>query len=129
MSAKPKIRARTIKEIPSTFESSNEQYLPIRDKATALDTNFQDPGVKHYGLARFSENEKNALDLWQRGNKFYLHCLSRNKKVVAKPEEIIRQLCLKRLLAMDCSLDHLSLEVPIKMGNTIHSIQRFQHLT
>jgi len=118
--AKPKTRARSVKEPPSSYETtSSEQYLPVRDKPVALDAIFRDPEVKH-GLGIFAENEKHTLDLWQRGDRFYLHCLARNKKVLAKPEEIIRQLCLKRLLAMGYTLEQLSLEVPVKMGSTVH---------
>jgi type I restriction enzyme M protein len=72
-------------------------------------------------LALFAAHERNALDLWQKGGKFYLHCLHRRKKVLAKPEEVIRQLCLKRLLDMDYNLEQMALEVPVKMGSTLHS--------
>ena len=41
--------------------------------------------------------------------------------MVAKPEEVIRQLCLRRVLDMGYSLDQLRLEVDIKMGSTVHS--------
>jgi type I restriction enzyme M protein len=97
------------------------QYLPVYDKAAALDAIFKDADVKHYGLALFAEHERNALDLWHKGDKFYLHCLSRQKKVLAKPEEIIRQLCFKRLLDMDYRREQMAVEVQVKMGSTVHS--------
>jgi hypothetical protein len=99
---------------------SDDMYLHVHDKATALDTIFKDTNVKH-GTALFSRHELAALDLWQKGHRFYLHCLARRKKVLAKPEEVMRQLCLKRILDMDYTLEQLNLEVPIKMGSTVHS--------
>lgn len=72
------------------------------------------------GLSLFAAHEQNALDLWQRGERFYLHCLRRHKKVPAKPEEVVRQLCLKRLLEMGYALDQLDVEVYVKMGSTVH---------
>ena len=50
MPAKTKPRVRAAKETSAAYESSNEQYLPVRDKSTVLDTIFQDPDVKHYRL-------------------------------------------------------------------------------
>jgi type I restriction enzyme M protein len=106
-------------DIPSEVPP-HEQFLPVHDKPTALDAIFKDADVKH-GLTLFAAHEQRQLDLWQKGGKFYLHCLARGKKVLAKPEEVIRQLCLKRLLDMDYSLEQLALEVPVKMGSTVHS--------
>ena len=111
----------TTEEPPAPYDvSSDSMYLPVHDKATALDTIFKDTNVKH-GLTMFVRHELAALDLWQRGPRFYLHCLARRKKVLAKPEEVIRQLCLKRILDMDYTLEQLNVEVPIKMGSTVHS--------
>lgn len=110
----------TLLDAPSS-EPSDEHYLPVHDKQAVLDKIFKDPDVKHYGLSLFAAHEQNALDLWQRGERFYLHCLRRHKKVPAKPEEVVRQLCLKRLLEMGYALDQLDVEVPVKMGSTFHS--------
>jgi len=116
---KPSARRAAVREQPAPYEPiSSDQYLPVRDKAAALDVIFKDTD---HGLALFVAHEQKHLDLWQRSGKFYLHCLARQKKVVAKPEEVIRQLCLKRLLDMDYSLEQLRLEVEVKMGSTVHS--------
>ena len=114
-----KLKTKKVQE-PSAEYETGEQYVPIHDKAAALDVIFHDADVK-WGLTMFASHEQNALDLWKRGEKFYLHCLLRQKKVLAKPEEVVRQLCIKRLLDMGYSAGQMSLEVGIKMGSTIHS--------
>jgi hypothetical protein len=106
----------TAKEHSADYETGG-QYLPVTDKAAALDAIFRDPDVKYYGLSLFADHECSALDLWHKGGKFYLHCLSRQKKVLAKPEEVIRKLCLKRLLDMDYSREQLAVEVQVKMAS------------
>jgi type I restriction enzyme M protein len=115
---KPKSSA--VKEALAEYEITG-QYLPVHDKAAALDAIFKDPAVKHYGLSLFPAYEQAALDLWQKGNKLYLHCILRHKKVLAKPEEIVRQICLRRLLDMGYSTEQMALEVQVKMGSTVHS--------
>jgi len=117
---KTKSDPRTVKEYPAEYETAG-QYLPVHDKAAALDAIFQDPDVKYYGLSLFAAHERAALDLWQKGGRFYLHCLSRHKKILAKPEEVIRQVCLRRLLDMGYSPEQIVLEVKVKMGSTFHS--------
>lgn len=117
--AKAKIEEKTVQE-PSAEYEIGEQYLPVHDKNAALDAIFHDPDVK-YGLTLFASHEENALDLWKRGEKFYLHCLLRQKKVLAKPEEVVRQLCLKRLFDMGYAAGQMALEVGVKMGSTVHS--------
>jgi len=117
--AKVRENKQTVQE-PSAEYETGEQYVPVHEKAAALDFIFHDADVK-YGLTMFASHELNALDLWKRGEKFYLHCLLRQKKVLAKPEEVVRQLCIKRLLDMGYTAGQMSLEVGIKMGSTIHS--------
>jgi type I restriction enzyme M protein len=117
--AKTKTDKQAVQE-PAVEYEIGEQYLPVRDDNAALDVIFKDADVK-YGLTMFTNNEQNALDLWKRGEKFYLHCLLRQKKVLAKPEEVVRQLCIKRLLDMGYAAGQMALEVGIKMGSTIHS--------
>ena len=113
--------ASAVKETSAEYEVSETHYLPVHDKLAALDAIFHDPDVK-YGLACFADDiRRTKLDLWQRGEKFYLHCLKRAKKVLAKPEEVIRQLALRQLLDAGYALEQISLEVPIKMGSTLHS--------
>lgn len=110
---------RTAKEDTADYDVPG-QYIPVYDKDAALQAIFS-KGEADYGLALFSKNEKKALDLWQKGDRYYLHCLKREKKVIAKPEEVIRQLTLMRVITLGYALDQLSLEVAVKMGSTTHS--------
>ena len=112
-------RTKAVKEPAADYEAT-DQYLPVHDKDAALAEIFS-KGEADYGLDLFKAYEKKALDLWRRGDKYYLHCLKRQKKVLAKPEEVIRQLALKRIVDIGYSLDQLSLEVPVKMGSATHS--------
>jgi len=112
-------RTKVVKESAADYEAAG-QYLPMHDKDAALAEIFG-KGEADYGLDLFKGHEKKTLDLWQRGDKLYLHCLKRQKKVLAKPEEVICQLALKRIVDLGYSLDQLSLEVPVKMGSTTHS--------
>lgn len=93
--SKAKTKTKAVKE-PSIEYEVGEQFLPVKDKAAAFDVIFRDSDVKH-GLTLFVAHELNSLELWKRGEKYYVHCLIRQKKIYAKPEEIIRQLCIKRL--------------------------------
>src|SRR5258706_8059257 len=108
--AKAKTKTKAVKE-PAIEYEVGEQYMPVKDKAAALDAIFRDSDVKH-GLTIFAAHEQNVLDLWKRGEKYYLHCLIRQKKIYAKPEEIIRQLCIKRLFDLGYTADQMALEVP-----------------
>lgn len=116
---KIKLKKKAVKE-PSIEYEVGEQFIPVKDKSAALDAIFRDLDTKH-GLTIFAAHEINALELWKRGEKYYVHCLIRQKKIYAKPEEIIRQLCIKRVLDIGYSPDQLALEVGVKMGSTIHS--------
>jgi hypothetical protein len=81
-------KTKTVKEDSTEYEATG-QYLPVYDKAAAL-TEIFSKGEADFGLGLFAEHEKKKLDLWQKGECYYLHCLKRQKKVVAKPEEVIR---------------------------------------
>jgi hypothetical protein len=59
-----KPKSSVVKETPAEYEATG-QYLPVHDKAAALDAIFKDSNVK-YGLALFAGYECNALDLWQK---------------------------------------------------------------
>jgi len=118
-SSKAKTKTRAVKE-PAIEYEIGEQYVPVRDKAIALDAIFRNTDIKH-GLTVFAAHELNILDLWKRGEKYYFHCLIRHKKILAKPEEIVRQLCIKRLLDIGYTEDQMALEVSVKMGSTVHS--------
>jgi len=86
-----------------------------------LDRIFGDPEVKH-GLRIFKPGELRKLQLAEERGKIYITCAVRQKKVVAKPEEIIRQLTINKLTDdLNYSLARIDVEVPVKMGSTYAS--------
>jgi type I restriction enzyme M protein len=60
---------------------------------------FSTPEVKH-GLSLFSTDEIDAVEslLIEKDGKLFIHCQKKDKYKVAKPEEIVRQLWIYRLL-------------------------------
>ena len=60
---------------------------------------FSAPDVKH-GLSLFSREEINAIErlIIERDGKYLIKCQIKNRYKVAKPEEIVRQLWIYRLL-------------------------------
>jgi len=71
------------------------------------------------GLAQFSEADIAAIEscLFEKNGKCYLRCQVRNKEIVAKPEEVVRQLWIQRLTKhYNYPVARLSLEHPITFG-------------
>lgn len=60
---------------------------------------FSEDDVKH-GLSLFKPEEINYVEnlIYKRGDKYLISCLIKNKEKVAKPEEIVRQLWIHKLL-------------------------------
>ena len=59
---------------------------------------FKNPDMQ-YGLSVFEGiNPELVLNFFEKDGKYYLQCLKRNKSIVAKPEEIIRQLMVYKLI-------------------------------
>ena len=60
---------------------------------------FSAPDVKH-GISLFSPKEINAIEnlIIERDGKFYIKCQIKDRCKIAKPEEIVRQLWIYRLL-------------------------------
>ena len=50
---------------PSADYEIGEQFVPVHDKATALDAIFRDAAAK-YGLTMFACHEQILLNLWKR---------------------------------------------------------------
>ena len=72
-----------------------------------------------FSLELFSQSVIAAVEnaLIERNGKYYLTCCSRTKEVVAKPEEIIRQLWLQRLqLEFKYPQSRIAVEYPITFG-------------
>ena len=92
-------------------------------KATGgfLDRIFKDPEVKH-GLKIFSSADLAKLNIFEEDGKSFIKCPVSDRKKVAKPEEVIRQLTINRLIDdLHYPLKRLDIEVLIKMGSTYAS--------
>lgn len=74
-----------------------------------------------YALTLFTADELAALEVADRGGKPCLHCLARDKFVVAKPEEVVRQLYLRKLVShYGYSRDRIAVEKPVRFGAAVH---------
>lgn len=92
-----------------------------KTKRELIDRVFKDPEIK-YGLKVFSPSELDQLQLSEDSGKIYIHCPVSKKKKLAKPEEIVRQLTINRLVKnLSYPLDCLAVEVLVKMGSTYAS--------
>ena len=71
---------------------------------------------KTHGLNQFTQSEIEKIEnsLFKKKDKFFLKCLIRQKNIVAKPEEIVRQLYISKLLK--------EYNYPIERINVEHSI-------
>lgn len=93
-----------------------------KSKGEILDSIFKDSEVK-YGLKIFSKKEIDALIIQEEEDKYYVSCaLPKKKRLLAKPEEINRQLVLNKLInELNYPRERIDIEVPIKMGSTYAS--------
>jgi type I restriction enzyme M protein len=92
-----------------------------KTKEEIIDLIFKDPEVKH-GLKIFSPSEFGKLNISEQDGKFFIKCLVSDRKKVAKPEEVIRQLTINKLTDdLHYPLKRLDVEVPVKMGSTYAS--------
>jgi len=86
-----------------------------------LDKVFGDPQIKH-GLKIFDSADLNKLRLSEERGKIYVTCILTAKKRPAKPEEIVRQLMIHKLVDdLHYPASRIDVEVPIKMGSTYAS--------
>lgn len=92
-----------------------------KNNETLLDRIFRDPEIKH-GLRIFEARELEKLQLNEENGKVFVRCVVTGKKRLAKPEEIIRQLTICKLIDdLGYPLSRIKIEVPIKMGSTYAS--------
>lgn len=86
-----------------------------------LDEIFKTPEIKH-GIKIFENKEFKRLKILEEKGKYYIKCRATDKKKLAKPEEIIRQLAINKLTDdLHYPSNRISIEVPIKMGSTYAS--------
>jgi type I restriction enzyme M protein len=78
-------------------------------------------GPADYGLSLFSAEEINAIEIFDRKGKPYIRCLATEKERPAKPEEIVRQLYLHRLIeSYGYPKGRIFLEKPVQFGSSVH---------
>jgi type I restriction enzyme M protein len=88
-----------------------EQQLAIRDILKGTD----------YALTIFSDEEISALRLFDKDGKAYVTCAVTEKARLAKPEEIVRQLYLRKLIThYGYPPERISVEKPVWFGSAVH---------
>lgn len=83
---------------------------------------FRNPDMQ-YGLSVFEGIlQEQALNLSEKEGKYYLECLKRKKSIQAKPEEIVRQLMIYKLVNFyKYPIDRIDVEVDVQFGREIGS--------
>jgi len=123
------MEAKKTAKLPDPF-STNLPEKQIQTTREIIDAIFKDPQVK-YGLREFSELKiEEAIMIFEKEkDKFYIGCLKRDKDIavydknknIGKPEEIIRQLWLVRLIKdYRYPIDRIDVEVDVHFGTEIH---------
>jgi type I restriction enzyme M protein len=76
---------------------------------------------KGFGLGLFNNKEIKQIEIFGKKGKLYLKCFATSKDRLAKPEEIVRQLYLWRLIhEYGYPLERLFLEKPVYFGSSVH---------
>ena len=74
-----------------------------------------------YALTIFTNDDIGAVNLYDRGGKPYLRCFATDKARPAKPEEIVRQLYLHKLMnEYGYPKDRIAVEKPVYFGSAVH---------
>ncbi len=74
-----------------------------------------------FGLDIFSEKEIAALEIIERNGKRYIECFGSNRERPAKPEEIVRQLYLRKLIhEYGYPRDRIGVERGVYFGSSMH---------
>lgn len=74
-----------------------------------------------YALDIFTPEEIAALELFEKSGKPYLKCYGTGKDRLAKPEEIVRQLYLRKLIRdYGYPKERIAIEKGVYFGSTIH---------
>ncbi|HAX62247.1 MAG TPA: SAM-dependent methyltransferase [Elusimicrobia bacterium] len=90
-----------------------------KTKDEILDLIFKDFKVK-YELKEFSKKDIEALNISEESNKYYVACPVSEKKKVAKPEEIVRQLWINKLTKeYGYPLERIEVEYPVWFGSGV----------
>jgi len=115
-----------IKEKPLVTGEKPEEMLNVKK---VLDWIFKDTSIKH-GLKEFQKTEiPKEIEIFEKEkDKFYVHCLKRDKDILVynknkntgAPEEIIRQLWLKKLREeYKYPVERIEVEKSVEFGREI----------
>jgi len=75
----------------------------------------------NYNLSLFNAREIKQIELFEKRGKIYLRCFATAKERLAKPEEIVRQLYLWRLIhEYGYPVERIFLEKPVYFGSSVH---------
>jgi type I restriction enzyme M protein len=97
----------------------------MNDKSQLIDEIFGEPEIKH-GLNVFNSPDMQELNLLgkidifrkDRDGKIYINCLKRKREIVAKPEEIVRQIFMVYVRDyLKYPISQVDVEVLIQMGS------------
>jgi type I restriction enzyme M protein len=116
-------------KLPDPFSTTKKSEEQIGLTREIIDKIFHDPNIK-YGLKEFAEiNIGEVLDIFEKEKeRFYIRCLKRDKDIFVfdgkknsgKPEEIIRQLWLYKLVSIyKYPLDRIEIEYPVWFGSKV----------
>jgi type I restriction enzyme M protein len=74
-----------------------------------------------YAISIFTRDELNEIELFSKNGKPYLSCAASDKARPARPEEIVRQLYVRRLIKhYGYPRERLALEKPVYFGAAVH---------
>jgi len=81
---------------------------------------FKGEKIEH-SLSLFKKEDREALKIFDKNGKPYLICYATDKERPAKPEEIVRQLFIKKLLKeYNYPRERLAIEKEVWFGSGIH---------
>jgi len=79
------------------------------------------PADSPYSLRLFTDHNFSGLQWETRGGRSYLRCLASGKAKLAKPEEIVRQLMIHKLVHdFGYPIESIQVEKPVYFGSTVH---------
>ena len=74
-----------------------------------------------YALTIFTQAEVDRLEIFLRRGKPYLRCLATDRERPAKPEEIVRQLYIRKLIEeYGYPRERIAIEKPVYFGSAVH---------
>jgi type I restriction enzyme M protein len=112
------VTRKTKKKAPERGAERNEDEVAQPAPGLMVDDILR--GTAH-ALTIFKPNAVASLSIFLKRGKPYLTCFASGKDRPAKPEEIVRQLCVKMLMDdYGYPAERISIEKPVQMGSNVH---------